>query len=138
VAALLGTGRGVGADEDDFPAIRRKDVEMDRDEQGEVRAGALAGVVKAFGKAPRKKLCTFKRRIGYSTMSLCVPLRSVSVGISIGGDMLGSCRTPTKTSLDILSSQVGTNGICGRTRVVPIAYQHRKRTRAVFTSRLSE
>jgi zinc finger CCHC domain-containing protein 9 len=60
VAALLGTGREAGADEDDFHAIRRKNVEMDRDERGEerarkeakVRAGALTGVVKAFGKAP--------------------------------------------------------------------------------------
>jgi zinc finger CCHC domain-containing protein 9 len=56
----LGTGRGAGADEDDFHTIRRKNAEMDRDELGEervrkeakVRAGALTGVVKAFGKAP--------------------------------------------------------------------------------------
>jgi len=57
---LLGTGHEAGADEDDFHTIRRKNAEMDRDEQGgerarkeaKVRAGALTGVVKAFGKAP--------------------------------------------------------------------------------------
>ncbi|KAI9459098.1 hypothetical protein F5148DRAFT_1276836 [Russula earlei] len=62
VSTLLGTGREAGADEDDFHAIRRKNVEMDRDERGEarvrkeakVRAGALTGVVRAFGKAPVK------------------------------------------------------------------------------------
>jgi len=69
VSALLGTGREAGADEDDFHAIRRKNVEMDRDERGEerarkeakVRAGALTGVVKAFGKAPAmpKKVVNF-------------------------------------------------------------------------------
>jgi zinc finger CCHC domain-containing protein 9 len=60
LAALLGTGREAGADEDDFHTIRRKDVEMDRDERGEERArkeakvwaGALTGAIKAFGKAP--------------------------------------------------------------------------------------
>jgi len=62
VATLLGTGSEAGADEDDFHTIRRKNAEMDRDERGEertrkeakVRAGALTGVVKAFGKAPVK------------------------------------------------------------------------------------
>ncbi|KAI0256064.1 hypothetical protein BJV78DRAFT_1118019, partial [Lactifluus subvellereus] len=60
VATLLGTGHEAGADEDDFHTIRRKNAEIDRDEQGgerarkeaKVRAGALTGVVKAFGKAP--------------------------------------------------------------------------------------
>jgi zinc finger CCHC domain-containing protein 9 len=58
----LGTGREAGADEDDFHTIRRKNVEINREERGEerarkeakVRAGALTGVVKAFGKAPAK------------------------------------------------------------------------------------
>ena len=58
VATLLGTGHEAGPDEDDFHTIRRKNAEMDRDEQGgerarkeaKVRAGALTGVVKAFGK----------------------------------------------------------------------------------------
>jgi zinc finger CCHC domain-containing protein 9 len=57
---LLGTGRDAGADEDDFHTIRRKNVEIDRDERGEertrkeakVRAGTVTGVVKVFGKAP--------------------------------------------------------------------------------------
>jgi len=61
-ATVLGTGREAGADEDDFHTIRRKNTEMDRDEHGEtrarkeakVRAGALTGVVRAFGKVPVK------------------------------------------------------------------------------------
>ncbi|KAI0268729.1 hypothetical protein BC834DRAFT_651030 [Gloeopeniophorella convolvens] len=62
VAALLGTGHEAGADEDDFHTIRRKNVEVDMDERGEerarkeakVRAGALTGIVRSFGKAPVK------------------------------------------------------------------------------------
>jgi zinc finger CCHC domain-containing protein 9 len=68
-ATVLGTGREAGPDEDDFHTIRRKNAEMDRDEHGEaraqkeakVRAGALTGVVKAFGKVPvrPKKVVNF-------------------------------------------------------------------------------
>ncbi|KAI0298584.1 hypothetical protein BC826DRAFT_1103078 [Russula brevipes] len=69
VATLLGTGREAGADEDDFHTIRRKNAEIDWHEHGEERArkeakvgaGALTGVVKAFGKAPArpKKVVSF-------------------------------------------------------------------------------
>ena len=48
-STLLGTGREVGADEDDFHMILRRNLEIDGDEREEtkgLRAGALAGVVK--------------------------------------------------------------------------------------------
>jgi hypothetical protein len=51
-ASFLGTGREAGADEDDFHMIRRRNKEIDGDEREEakaLRAGALAGVVKASG-----------------------------------------------------------------------------------------
>ncbi|KAI0049864.1 hypothetical protein FA95DRAFT_1581497 [Auriscalpium vulgare] len=60
-AAFLGTGREAGPDEDDFHTLRRRTAEVDRDEQGDVRArkdarvrvGAHSGVVKAFGAMPQ-------------------------------------------------------------------------------------
>ena len=55
---IFGTGGGAGADEDDFHAFKRKNVEMSRDEKMEdrrkkqldVKAGLHTGAVKAFGK----------------------------------------------------------------------------------------
>ena len=50
---LLGTGREAGADEDDFHLIRRRNMEIDRDEREHaesLRAVAAAGVVKASGR----------------------------------------------------------------------------------------
>ncbi|KAH9061232.1 hypothetical protein EDB87DRAFT_1674191 [Lactarius vividus] len=52
-AALLGTGREAGADEDDFHMIRRRNLEIDRDERKEAKAlrtGAVAAVIKASGR----------------------------------------------------------------------------------------
>lgn len=49
-ATFLGTGREAGADEDDFHMIRRRNLEIDRDERVEakgLRADVAAGVVKA-------------------------------------------------------------------------------------------
>ncbi|KAI9463673.1 hypothetical protein BJY52DRAFT_1202944 [Lactarius psammicola] len=56
-ATLLGTGREAGADEDDFHMIRRRNLEIDRDERKEAkaeRAGVVAGVVKASGRTSIK------------------------------------------------------------------------------------
>ncbi|KAH9002149.1 hypothetical protein EDB86DRAFT_369956 [Lactarius hatsudake] len=56
-ATLLGTGREAGADEDDFHMIRRRNLEIDRDERKEtkaLRAGAVADVVKASGRTSVK------------------------------------------------------------------------------------
>lgn len=62
--SLLGTGREAGADEDDFHMIRRRNLEIDRDEREEaktLRAGAVAaGVAKASGSTsvkPTKVVC---------------------------------------------------------------------------------
>jgi zinc finger CCHC domain-containing protein 9 len=57
VATLLGTGREAGADEDDFHMIRRRNLEIDRDERAEgkaPRAGSVAGVVEAPSVKPKK------------------------------------------------------------------------------------
>ena len=54
---LLGTGREAGADEDDFHLIRRRNMEIDRDEREHaesLRAVAAAGVVKASGRTSVK------------------------------------------------------------------------------------
>lgn len=56
-ATLLGTGREAGADEDDFHMIRRRKLEIDRDEREEgkaLRAGAVTGVVEAPSVKPKK------------------------------------------------------------------------------------
>ncbi|KAH9083575.1 hypothetical protein EDB83DRAFT_2330011 [Lactarius deliciosus] len=56
-ATFLGTGREAGADEDDFHMIRRRNLEIDRDERKEtkaLRAGAVADVVKASGRTSVK------------------------------------------------------------------------------------
>lgn len=52
-AAFLGTGREAGADEDDFHMIRRRNLEIDRDEREvgkALRAGAVAGIVESSGR----------------------------------------------------------------------------------------
>jgi len=56
-ATFLGTGREAGADEDDFHMIRRRNLEIDRDERVEakaLRADVAAGVVKAPGRTSVK------------------------------------------------------------------------------------
>jgi hypothetical protein len=56
-ASFLGTGREAGADEDDFHMIRRRNLEIDGDEREKtkaLRAGAVAGVVKASGRTSVK------------------------------------------------------------------------------------
>jgi len=69
--AVLGTGREVGPDEDDFHTFKRRTTEVDRDEKEatkrkqmlELRAGVHSGVVKAFGNVPampKKKVVVFK------------------------------------------------------------------------------
>ncbi|PPQ89467.1 hypothetical protein CVT25_011993 [Psilocybe cyanescens] len=67
---VFGTGREVGADEDDFHSFKRKTTEIDRDERQEtklkqmleVKAGVHSGVVKAYGAVPArpKKVVMFK------------------------------------------------------------------------------
>lgn len=68
---MLGTGREVGPDEDDFHTFKRRTTEVDRDEKEatkrkqmlELRAGVHSGVVKAFGNVPamsKKKVVVFK------------------------------------------------------------------------------
>lgn len=55
---IFGTGSGAGADEDDFHAFKRKNVQVSKDEKKEdrlrkkldVKAGMHTGTVKAFGK----------------------------------------------------------------------------------------
>ncbi|KAI0030780.1 hypothetical protein K488DRAFT_79454 [Vararia minispora EC-137] len=62
-SVFLGIGREAGADEDDFHTFRRKNVQVDRELQGEerirksakVRAGKHSGIVKAFGFVPQAK-----------------------------------------------------------------------------------
>ncbi|KAI0773951.1 hypothetical protein C8Q74DRAFT_1267537 [Fomes fomentarius] len=66
---FVGTGEGVGADEDDFHTIKRMTVDIDRSEKAEekakkkvgVKVGVHSGVVKAFGEAPapKKKVVVF-------------------------------------------------------------------------------
>ncbi len=66
---FVGTGEGVGADEDDFHTIKRLTVDIDRSEKAEekakkkvgVKVGVHSGVVKAFGEtpAPKKKVVVF-------------------------------------------------------------------------------
>ena len=66
---FVGTGRGAGADEDDFHTFRRKTVEVSRDEsrderrikKADIKVAAHSGVVKSFGQAPAKtkKIVTF-------------------------------------------------------------------------------
>ena len=54
---LLGAGREAGADEDDFHLIRRRNLEIDRDERKQaklIRAGAVEGGVKATGRTSVK------------------------------------------------------------------------------------
>ncbi|KAH9018997.1 hypothetical protein EDB85DRAFT_2009910 [Lactarius pseudohatsudake] len=53
-ATLLGTGREAGADEDDFLMIRRRNLEIDRDERKEAKALRAADVVKASGRTSVK------------------------------------------------------------------------------------
>jgi len=57
-ATFLGMGYEAGADEDDFHMIRRRNLEVDRDEREEgkaLRAGAVAGaIVEASGRTPVK------------------------------------------------------------------------------------
>ncbi|KAI9442259.1 hypothetical protein H4582DRAFT_1927424 [Lactarius indigo] len=56
-AALLGTGREAGADEDDFHMIQRRNLEIDKDERKEaktLRVGGVAGVVKVSGRTSVK------------------------------------------------------------------------------------
>ncbi|KAH9484877.1 hypothetical protein JR316_0001779 [Psilocybe cubensis] len=67
---VFGTGREVGADEDDFHSFKRKALEIDREEkqenklkqQLEIKAGVHSDVVKAYGAAPvrPKKVVVFK------------------------------------------------------------------------------
>lgn len=66
---VFGTGREVGADEDDFHSFKRKTSEIDQEEKQEnklklleVKTGAHSGVVKAYGAAParQKKVVVFK------------------------------------------------------------------------------
>ena len=52
-ATLLGTGREAGADEDDFHMIRRKNLEIDKDEQEEGKARVVAGAVVEASQACR-------------------------------------------------------------------------------------
>ncbi|KZV66897.1 hypothetical protein PENSPDRAFT_676897 [Peniophora sp. CONT] len=71
VAAVFGTGREAGADEDDFHTVRRKNVEVDREvmseekrkKMAEIRAGKHSGAVRVFGPMPApvkaKKVVTF-------------------------------------------------------------------------------
>ena len=67
---MLGTGSGAGADEDDFHALKRRTVDVDKSEKTEQRArrqakvmvGAHSGVVKSFANkpsAPVRKVITF-------------------------------------------------------------------------------
>ena len=69
-STVLGTGSGAGADEDDFHALKRRTVDVDKSEKTEQRArrqakvmvGAHSGVVKSFAKkpnAPARKVVTF-------------------------------------------------------------------------------
>ncbi|KAI0063545.1 hypothetical protein BV25DRAFT_1906973 [Artomyces pyxidatus] len=61
-SVLLGTGRGAGADEDDFHTLKRKTIEIDREEHSEERVkkmaklkvGAHSGIVKPFGVVPAR------------------------------------------------------------------------------------
>ena len=56
-ATLLGTGREAGADEDDFHLIRRRNMEIDRDEREQAKslqAVAATSVVKASGRTSVK------------------------------------------------------------------------------------
>jgi len=56
-SSFLGTGREAGADEDDSHMIRRRILEIGGDEREEakaLRAGALAGVVKASNRTSIK------------------------------------------------------------------------------------
>ncbi|KAF5328672.1 hypothetical protein D9619_011651 [Psilocybe cf. subviscida] len=68
-AAVLGTGREAGADEDDFLLLKQKTIELDRNEKQaskqkemlDIRMGTLTGTVKAVGAVAKpKKVVLFK------------------------------------------------------------------------------
>ena len=69
-AALFGTGKEAGADEDDFHTFKRRTAEVSRDEKDEekfkkmqnIKVGVHSGTVKRFGAVPvskPKKVVTF-------------------------------------------------------------------------------
>ena len=56
-STFLGAGHEAGADEDDFHLIRRRNLEIDRDEREQAKAmqaGAVAEAVKASGRTSVK------------------------------------------------------------------------------------
>ena len=62
-AALFGTGKEAGADEDDFHTFKRRTAEVSREEKAEeklkkvqnIKVGAHSGTVKRFGAVPIAK-----------------------------------------------------------------------------------